>query len=332
MIWAGTKMDPRLDPYVHTYMDNGIYPVHIQMIDDDMWWDFSSGYPVFVGPNRDPNNPGANVEDWIGGTKIPMEVLNVDPVISPITAEISLDLAIRVTGEPDNPTTMALYKGATKLKQVTIEHDGNQQIAVMPATLDMGAINDYYLKVSYVGSGGGANPTWIFQGRFSSGHIKELKRVFKDGMDPWIIGPEYLKQFIVGEDITFYADGSDGGSDDLAFLWNFGDGSAHGINVYANKDPMTAIPGVSCPAPDIFDVAPNRDPKFDKAANDIKSPFGGPIHVDEMETHAFDAGYYYFVCLILMDDDVRDGYPSFQNFLAMNGGGYDVDFIEIDLA
>ncbi len=93
-----------------------------------------------------------------------------------------------------------------------------------------------------------------------------------------------------------------------------------------------AVPGVSGPAPDIFDVAPNRDPAFTKAANDVRSPSGRSMHADEMETHAFEKGYYYFVCLILMDDDVGDGYASYQNFLAMNGGGYDVDFIEIDLA
>jgi hypothetical protein len=307
-----------------TFMDNGIYNIDFQILDDDMNWDFSGGYPEFVG------TPGEE-ELWISHNIVPVEILNVDPVMRPIRAEIALDLSIRQTGEPDNPVTMTLYYDGSYVNSVTVSHDGNQQIGVMPATLDVGSINKYSIEVTYGGPGDGANPTWVFQGRFSSGHIKELKKVFKDG-EPlvWEIGPEYLRAMLVGEDITFVTVGSDVGSDDLLFLWNFGDGG-NGVNAYANTAPTVPVEGTCGPAPEMFGVLGTAgDPWFDRPANDVRSPWGDPITVIEAETHAFSEPGYYHVMVALHDDDTGDGYPSFQNF--NNGGGYDMEYMEIDLS
>jgi hypothetical protein len=318
-------LDPVIPAFTHIFMDNGIYYVDFQAIDDDMYWDLTSGYPVYRGPF-------GQEDAWISHNIVPIAVNNRDPTAGPIRAEINLDLAIRQTGEPGNEVTMTLFYDGGYVDSVTISHDGNQQIGVIPTTLDVGNINNYHIEVSYTGTpDGGANPTWVFQGRFSSGHIKELKHEYKYGDPDWIIGPEYLRAMLVGEDITFLVDAADPGSDDLAFLWNFGDDTPHGINVYANVAPMVAVEGTSVAAPMIFDaLGANRDPWFEKSTNNIRSPFGGPIRVSEAETHAFDESYHYYVSLICMDDDVCDGYPSYQNF--MNGGGYDMEFIEVDLS
>jgi hypothetical protein len=313
--------DPVIPTFTYDYGDNGIYDVNVQVIDDDMMWDLSGPTPVFTGPG--------NEEDWISNNVFPVEVSNVDPEISPLRALVDLDLVIRTTGEPKNDCTMTLWKGTTALGSVTVHHDGNYKMETLPATLDMGMINDYYVTVEYEnGDPDGANPTWVFEGRFPSGHIKELKNVFKEDGTLWTIGAEFLKDMIVGEEITFTADSSDVGSDDLAFYWQWGDGTV-GIHVYANDD-LSMVDGANGQPENVFDPHPLREPWFDKAPNTIRSPEVNPIHVDDEITHAFMEAGYYYVCLISMDDDVCDGYPSYQTFL--NGGGYDMEFIEIDLA
>ena len=326
-LWWVSQEDvptPVLDTMTHDYGDNGIYRAGLQLIDDDMLWTWAPGdaQPTFTGTG-DPN-------DWVSFVYFPVEVLNVDPVISPrMRAEVNLDLVIRTTGEPKNDCTMTLYEGTTALGSVTVHHDGNYKMETLPATLNMGSINDYYVTVEYENADpDGANPTWVFAGKFPSGHTKELKNVFKDDGSLWTIDSSLLKTMLIGEDIVFTAVGADDGSDDLAFNWQFGDG-VDDINVYANLD-SSMVEGTSQQPEDIFNAHPDRDPWFDRTPNTIRSPTLNPIVIVDETSHAFSEGGYFFVTLIIMDDDVCDGYPSYQVFL--NGGGYDIEFMEIDLS
>jgi hypothetical protein len=322
--WGEQLPTPVLDTVSHDYGDNGIYTAGLQIIDDDMMWDWAPGdmQPTFTGMG-DPN-------DWISFVYFPVEVLNVDPTIWPrIRAYVNMDLVIRTTGEPKNDCTMTLWLGTTALGSVTVHHDGNYKMETLPATLDMGSINDYYVTVEYENADpDGANPTWVFEGRFPSGHTKELKRIFKEDGTMWTIGADLLKTMLIGEDIVFTAVGADDGSDDLGFVWQFGDG-ALGAHVYANAD-STMVEGVSTQPEDIFNAHPNRDPWFDRTPNTVRSPDMNPIVIMDEITHAYEDGDYYYVTCILMDDDVCDGYPSYQTFL--NGGGYDIEFYECDLS
>jgi hypothetical protein len=314
-----------------TYQDNGIYYFDVQTIDDDMWWDLTGPQPVFVGPNRDPNNPGANYEDWISHSIHPIEVYNTDPVITPrIKAYAELELSIRTTGQPNEDVEMRLYKGTTLLDSVICFHDGNEKIKVLSGhAFDMTEINDYHVEVEYFGTGGGATPTWIFSGHFPSGKVKELKHEFKDGDPVWIIGPDILKDMIRGEDIIFEATAYDIGSDDLAFVWNFGDTSPLGVHIYANANPSLHV-GVSDEATVIFNQDPDREPWFDKPTNTQRSPNGAPILIKDTIVHRFDESQaeYFYVGLFVIDDDVKDAYPSTQLSLEP---GMDSDCVEIDL-
>ena len=117
------------------------------------------------------------------------------------------------------------------------------------------------------------------------------------------------------------------GSDDLAFVWNFGDCSPHGIHLYANTGGTAD--GVSDECKVIFDQLADRDDWFDRPDNTIRTPEVNPISVHDTISHAFDEDqpYYFYVTLTVMDDDVGDGYPSTFN----NDGGYDMEFVEINL-
>jgi hypothetical protein len=326
--WAAGVTDlnkPILDTFEHQYMDNGRYDVKIHVIDDDMWWDWdwiSPTQPLFVGPGSE--------DDWISVSTFPIYVENVDPWLSPrIEARVAMDLVIRSTGEPKNDCTMTLWHGTTMLGQVTVYHDGNYKQETLPVVLNMGEINNYYVTVEYENADpDGANPTWVFRGVFPSGHMKELKKVFKEDGTVWTIGPDLLKQMIVGEEMTFTVHGEDIGSDDLAFCWHWDDGEDD-IHVYANDGFSMAVGEDQAPE-DVFNAHPLRDPAFIPALNSIKSPWGTPIAITDEVSHAFDEPGFYTVCLVLLDDDNGDGYPTFQYF--NNGGGYDMDFYCVDLA
>jgi hypothetical protein len=286
-----------------------------------------------------PSDPGADPYDWISHNIVPCTVDNVDPMLRPLRAHMTMDMVIRTTGQPDNDCTMTLWDGGGYVDSVTIAHNGNTQMASMTVTLDMGRINDYYVTVYYDGTGGGANPTWVFQGKFSSGHTKELKHVFKEDSQPantWTIDSSLLKGMLVGEEIVFTAVATDPGSDDLVFLYSFGDGT-YGANAYANElyspgNQPEPVYSEVCTDPEDMNavLGVHEEPEFDYPPNDIRSPEVNPIGIVDSMTHAFSEQGFYYVDLTVMDDDIEEGYPSHQLF--NNGGGYDMDYLVIDLS
>jgi hypothetical protein len=322
--WGAVIPTPVLDTLVHEYGDNGVYFVDLQIIDDDMYWDLTGPTPVYRGPAGEEWN-------WISHNIIPISIDNVDPTIRPnIRAYAEMDMSLRMSGEKKNSAVMTLKENGVVIAQTTVDRDpGAPDIGVMSATIQMTKGYDYELTVEYLAEDGdGANPTWIFEGHFPDGKIKDLKHTFNSN-DPtdrvWDLGS--VKNMMLGHDIIFEAVASDPGSDDLAFVWNFGDTTPHGVHIYENVDPSSPTEGVSDEASLIFNQVAG-DPWFDRPANDDRSPEMNPISVTDSISHIFDENqpYYYFVTLTFLYDDVGDGYPS--TFL--NGGGYDMEFCEID--
>jgi hypothetical protein len=339
--WCAIAQSPEIDPIPHNFMDNGRYDVYLQIIDDDMYWDFSSGYPVFVGPNDNPDDPGADPEDWIGGTVFTTNIDNSDPVISPrIRAYAQLDLSLRMSGTKTHSAEMWLYEDGDEIGYCDVTRvPGAPNIGVISnAELEVtkGHTYEVYIEVDPNGDGG-ANPTWIFDMVFPDGKFKEFKHTFNDEHGwTWTITDSMLKGALLGHDIIFEAEADDRGSDDLAFIWNYGDSTPHGIHLYANVDQTTPVDAVSDEATVIFDQLgvdpdPNvgRDTAFDKDSNDVRTPFGTSISVTDTTSHVFDDSqpYYYYVTLVVMDDDVGDDYPSTQLHPCP---GCDMAFVEID--
>ncbi len=99
------------------------------------------------------------------------------------------------------------------------------------------------------------------------------------------------------------------------------------MHIFANKDPDVFV-GVTDEATIIFNQDPDREPWFDRVPNTIRSPDGTAISIKDSISHVFDENQpaFIYVTLTVLDDDVGDGYPSPYN----NGGGYDMEFVEID--
>jgi hypothetical protein len=329
IIWAWNTYIPTpvLDTFMHDFGDNGIYYVDLQFIDDDMWWDWSSGTPVFVGP------AGEDPWDWISHNIVPISINNVDPeIVRPIRAYADADLSLRMSGNKHNSATMRLLENGVVVGETTVDRDpGAPDVGVFSARLEMTKGYDYTVEVEYNPDDlDGANPTWIFDTHWPDGKIKTLKHTFNSN-DPtdrvWTI-PDF-ETFFLGHDIIFEAPVYDPGSDDLAFVWNFGDSTPHGVHIYANVDSSTTVEGVSDEATILFNQLPVRDPWFDYMPNDMRSPQTNPIFVMDSISHVFDEGqpYYYYVTLIVTDDDVDDPYPSTQ---LHTSSGCDMAFAEID--
>jgi hypothetical protein len=312
---------------VHRFGDNGIYNVDLQLIDDDMLWDTSGPQPVFTG---DPDEEW----DWISHHTVPVEVYNVDPVINRagISATSYADLGLRMAGTKSHEATLILYEDGAAVDSVTVYRDpGKPDTGFLGGKLyDMTPGTEYEIHVTCTPESG--NPTWIFETSFPDGKFKELHHTFSEGHGwTWVITNDMFKEQFVGADIYFAASAYESGTDDLTFLYTWGDGM-YGVNVYSSWLEGTAFPGTVVPAEDLNNVLPDNieDDDFTQAANDMRTPHGiSERTVNDVQVHVFDEPGYYYVSLAVIDDDIHDGYPSAQLF--WQDGGCDMEFVEIDL-
>jgi PKD repeat protein len=90
----------------------------------------------------------------------------------------------------------------------------------------------------------------------------------------WIL--KDFQAYLVGQDITFNATASDVGSDDLTFVWSFGDGSPDEATIHFNNG-----------------VSPDPYP----------SPEVSPMTATDTATHSYRPAGTYQVSLTVTDDD-----------------------------
>jgi hypothetical protein len=239
---GGNIVDQFIEPTEHTFGDNGVYNVDIQVCDDDMNWVWTPGddQPTYVGP--------AGEEDlWIAHNVMPTEVLNQDPVIAPrVRAYAELDLSIRMSGTKTHEATMTLYENGVDIGHTSVTRvPGSPNIGVISnVDLEMTKGFDYEIVIEVDPQGdGGSNPTWLFDMVFPDGKYKEFKFTFNDehGWTQTITSSQ-LKGALLGHDIIFEASADDVGSDDLAFIWNFGDSTPYGVHLYSNEAQSSTGP------------------------------------------------------------------------------------------
>jgi hypothetical protein len=332
VMWAygGEIVLPPIDPVTYTYGDNGVYNVDLQIIDDDMGWTWTIG-----GGDLQPT-PTADAT--ISHNYFPIEVFNTDPIIPrDIRAYAEVDLSIRVSGTKNTDVTMTLYENGEIYDKDMVY--GQASVTRDPGSPDIGVIGNvelemtkdhvYEIVVECFGGTGG-NPTWIFDMHFPDGKFKELKHTFNDEHGwTWTITDSMLKGALVGHDIILETHADDLGSDDLAFIYNYGDRTPHGVHLYANVEQGTAVEGVTEDAELMFtQLGANADPWFEYDLNDDRSPEVNQIHVTDSISHVFMDPYYYYVTVVVTDDDVDEPYASTQ---LHTGSGCDMAYVEIDL-
>ena len=323
--WSnGGLPSPKVPEFTHTWGDNGIYNVDIEAIDDDMgWvWDAASNEPLQVLPDTS-----------IGHRFVTVAVNNVDPTIdrSSVSAFIATEVCVRVAGTAGNTVTLDVFRDGALLSSVSATRDSGSPNPVTEKCglfkIDvLGPAQTYTASMTYSAPMGGSNPSWAvfmpWREPVTPGHGTvtiplDTSSAGTEAVDVGNLTMTLLDSGL-GARIDFYAEASDPGTDDLAFVWSWGGESNivynagaprsdYTINVHHNDGAPTSS-GIVGPLAFLgFD-----DPYFDRAANTERSPLGTTdMAVSDSANHAFGGGQStYLVFLMVVDDDTGRGYAS----------------------
>ncbi|UCG70461.1 MAG: PKD domain-containing protein [Thermoplasmata archaeon] len=237
-----------LESQTHTYGDNGVFNVTLTVEDDD---------------------GGITIET------IEVTVNNVAPTILNIEAYMLVNLSIRIAGEKWHSVGLHLMEdGEEVTSAIVTRRPGNpdEQIGTI-ANAKLVLTKSYTVLIDYLpndprvnGNVWGGNPVWVFI-TFDDGSETRLHHTFNvrqshwnsdhwNHIDPWEVE---LTPYLAGHNITFEATASDPGSDDLTFLWDFGDGNSTLPHIHYNNligpDPY--------PSPDINPINCTDTVKYD---------------------------------------------------------------------
>lgn len=220
-----------------------------------------------------------------GWTVIDVTVLNLDPTIDYTKAYILVDFTLRAAGEKWHNVEMYVLEDGIQIAYAeVVRYPGSpddQSQTLLDVECEVNKV--IMVKLLYTplndpvnGQPNGASPAWV-NVSFDDGGYNLTQHNFNvkhpDRWE-WDLG---INQFFVGHEITFDADASDAGSDDLTFTWHWDDGTADNTTIYYN-DGM------------------NPDP--------YPSPGGTfPFMASDSKGHAFMAAGTYDVKLTVTDDD-----------------------------
>lgn len=243
----------------HSYGDNGIFMVTLKATDEYGNWDTDT---------------------------VHITVLNVVPLISNVSYVISgenASLFFRVAGEKWHNLEIYVLEDGVEIGHTNIiRHPGSPNDQMVSLTnLSINFSRSYTAIVRYTpeddpinGQKWGATPAWLII-RFDN-EEKRLHHTFNvRHEDTWIWKIDDLNRYFPLPTITVEAVGYDPGSDDLIFMWEWGDGTATEHIYYndgASPDPY--------PSPDV-----------------------NPIAVVDAARHAYRLAGTYSIILTLTDDD-----------------------------
>jgi len=322
----GSFPTPVIADISHAFGDNGIYRVDFQLLDDDM------GYDLTTIPTTGAPTPVDGATLSISHNIAPVEVLNVDPVISSVRATFSGDLCLRLTGNSGHRLTLEVGDGSGTTSSVSLVRDGGNPEVACLTDVDINLVlgGGAYIKLIYdPADDNGASPSWLLEALHGvSASTQVLKVDFRpeDGYQERLIG---FGDILRGMPITLRTRASDVGSDNLGVVWDFGDGTPFGIQAYEVADSSQLCGGANEPMPTNFGEVSIftgcDDPIFERGDNTIRSPSGTGVSIDDVQSHAFTDRYLYYVMVMVLDDDNSEGYPSDYLF-----GGMDLEVLPLD--
>jgi hypothetical protein len=232
-------------------------------------WDFDSDGDWDTGWSSDPYATYIWGDDYMGNVTLQVRDLlglkgegtttvivnNVVPTILDIKAYIKVNFTLRVAGEKwHNVELFVLEEGIQIGYAEVVRYPGSPDDQAVTITVICDVTKENTLKVLYTpsndplnGQPNGATPCWV-NISFEDGGYNYSHHTFNvkhpDTWE-WIIG---VNQYFVGHEITFEADATDPGSDDLTFTWDWDDATPDTVTIYFNDgigpDPYPSPEGI----------------------------------------------------------------------------------------
>lgn len=226
-------------------------------------------------------------EDGDGGVatvRTTIVVRNVAPIIEMVQAYTNVSVVFRIAGEKWHDVEFHLFEeGAEIAFTQLVRYPGSpDEQAVTVADIVLSFSSRYSFAAYYSpyddpvnGQLYGATPAWVDL-VFEDGSTERVHHTFNvRHPDTWTWEVEDLSQYLVGHAITFEATASDVGSDDLTFVWDWGDGTTTSVTYYNNGLSPDPYPSPNC----------------------------NPILVTDIQTHSFMMAGPYSITLTVVDDD-----------------------------
>jgi len=223
--------------------------------------------------------------DWDTDT-MNVTVLNVNPSILNVSCEMSggnVSILFRITGEKWHNVEIHLFEDGVEIGYSNITRypgsPNNQMVSLADFSIDF---SKTYSAIAYYtpeddpinGQIWGATPAWFIL-KFDN-EEKRIHHTFNvRHEETWIWNIEDMNQYFPLPTVTLEAVAYDPGSDDLKFIWTFGDGTFD-EHIYYNNG-MSPDP---CPSPDV-----------------------NPITIEDKAMHSYALAGTYTVTLTVTDDD-----------------------------
>ncbi|MFQ6128613.1 MAG: PKD domain-containing protein [Thermoplasmata archaeon] len=276
---ASGTYDPNADPlqYMWDVDDDGIFETSYSSSPS---YDFIFG-DDFIGRARLRVTDGTYEVEALANVTIE----NVAPSLTAFYQGYSLvDVTFRIAGEKWHDVQFYLFEDGTEIAYAQIVRypgsPNDQAVTIPGVNISMGT--EYSVLALYTpmddpinGQIWGSDPAWVILD-FHDGNETWIHHTFNvRHNDTWTWEIERLNEYFAGHDFPFEASASDPGSDDLTFIWDWGDGSSESRIYYNNG------------------MSPDPYPSLDV----------NPISIVDATNHAYAAAGDYLITVEVLDDD-----------------------------